>query len=67
MLLTAMMLEGDEEAIKRFHELRGAWLMMFTDGWYAYCGDEEPIGPFAEMVEAARAGLGAWAKKRTAI
>ena len=61
-----MMLDGDEEAIKRFHELRGAWLMRFTDGWYAYRGDDEPIGPFAEMVEAARAGLEAWGKKPAA-
>ena len=47
----------DQEAIERFSELRDAWLMEFDEGWWAYCGDERPLGPFASEAEASRAGL----------
>ena len=38
--------------------------MRLSDGWWAYHGDDEPIGPFATKAEAAaRVGLQAWGKK----
>ena len=62
-----MISDDDEDAINRFHKLRGAWLMQFRDGWYAYCGDEQPIGPFPAMAEAVHAGQETWGKKQTPI
>ena len=50
----------DRDVITRFHEMPDAWLMHLSDGWWAYCGDEKPIGPFNTKSEAARAGLKAW-------
>jgi hypothetical protein len=37
--------------------------MLRDKGWYAYYDEEEPLGPFATEVEAARAGLKAWGKE----
>jgi hypothetical protein len=45
------------ETCKEFLNIHEAWMMEFEDGWYAYYGDEKPIGPFKTEHEATRAGL----------
>jgi hypothetical protein len=51
---------NDDRAIERFDNLTDAWLTQLADGWWAYYGDECPIGPFNTKAEAARAGLREW-------
>ena len=55
-------MSSDEEAIEGFRRLRGAWLMEFDAGWWAFYEDEGPIGPFDTEAKASRAGLEAWAR-----
>jgi hypothetical protein len=53
----------DAEAIERFQRLPQAWLMRFSDGWWACFANERPMGPFDTEAEASRAGLEAWLGK----
>jgi hypothetical protein len=55
---------SDDEAVKQFRDLREGWLMQLANGWWAYYGDERPIGPFNTKTEASRAGLQARAEKQ---
>jgi hypothetical protein len=49
--------------MEQFRHLDEGWLMQFEDGWWAFYGDEPPIGPFDTKAEASRAGLEAWGVK----
>jgi hypothetical protein len=52
---------SDEEAIAKFALLEKGWLRRFTaNSWWAFYGDEKPLGPLATEAEASRAGLGKW-------
>jgi hypothetical protein len=51
---------SDDQAIEKFRYLDEGWLMQFDAGWWAFYGEEPPIGPFDTKAEASRAGLGAW-------
>ena len=31
-----------------FNRLEIGWMMLFDDGWWAYCNDEKPLGPREE-------------------
>ena len=52
----------DEELIEDFQRMHDAWLMQFHTGWWAFYGDERPLGPFDTKADASRAGLEAWAR-----
>jgi hypothetical protein len=55
--------QAEAKTIAEFNRLEIGWMMLFDDGWWAYCNDEKPLGPFATEAEAARAGLDAWGKE----
>jgi hypothetical protein len=38
------------ETCKEFLNIPEAWMMEFEDGWYAYYGDEKPIGVRGRLV-----------------
>jgi hypothetical protein len=52
----------DEELIEDFQRMHDAWLMEFHTGWWAFYGDERPLGPFDTKADASRAGLEALAR-----
>jgi hypothetical protein len=54
---------NDREVIRRFNELSVATLVRLSDGWWAYHGSDQPIGPFATKAQAARVALQVWDKK----
>jgi hypothetical protein len=51
---------SNEEAIAKFDQLKEAWLMQFSDGWWAFYPNEKPLGPFEIKADACRAGLQEW-------